>query len=110
MNIQVFGKSKCFDSRKTERYFKERKIKFQHINIAKYGISRGELLSVIDAVGLDAVVNEKAKDIEMLTYLGYDSDKIEKLLENPDFIKTPIVRNGRKATVGYHPEIWETWD
>lgn len=110
MNIQIFGKSKCFDTKKAERYFKERKIKYQYIDIMKYGISRGEFNSVIAAVGLDDLVDEKARGCEMLKYLGYDNDKIEKLLENPGFIKTPVVRNGRRSAVGYHPEIWGTWD
>jgi arsenate reductase len=110
MNIQIFGKSKCFDTKKAERYFKERRIKYQLIDILKYGISRGELLSVVNAIGMDSVIDEKAKGAEVLKYIGYEEDRFDKLLDNPEYIKTPVVRNGRKATVGYHPEIWETWD
>jgi len=110
MNIQIFGKSKCFDTKKAERYFKERRIKFQSIDLLRYGMSRGEFDSVKRAVGLDAMIDEKAKDIELLKYLAYDADKEEKLLEEPKFIKTPIVRNGRQATVGYCPEIWKDWE
>ena len=110
MNIQIFGKSKCFDTKKAERYFKERRVKFQQIDLLRFGISRGEFASVKNAVGLQALIDENARDIELLQYLAYDEDKIEKLLENPAFMKTPIVRNGKKATVGYCPEVWKTWE
>jgi len=110
MNIQIFGKSKCFDTRKAERYFKERGIKFQRIDLPEIGMSKGELSSVKAAVGLDAMIDETARDVEILKYLAYDTDREEKLLENPLFIKTPVVRNGKKATVGYCPEVWKTWE
>lgn len=110
MNIQIFGKSKCFDTKKAERYFKERKIKFQSIDLPRYGMSKREFDSVKSAVGLDAMIDEKSKDYDLLKYLAYDSDRAEKLLEDPSLIKTPIVRNGKKATVGYCPEIWKQWE
>ena len=110
MNIQIFGKSKCFDTKKAERYFKERGIKFQRIDMIGVGMSWGEFSSVKAAVGLDAMTDDKTAGAEIINYLAYDADKEEKLFENPAFIKTPIVRNGKIATVGYRPEIWKTWD
>ena len=110
MNVQIFGKSKCFDTKKAERYFKERKIKYQMIDLPRYGISPRELDSVKACVGLDGLIDEKAKDSELLRYLAYDADKLDKLLENPALIKTPIVRNVRKATVGYCPDVWKDWE
>jgi len=110
MNIQIFGKTKCFDTKKAERYFKERRIKFQRIDLVGIGMSRGEFNNVKSSVGLDALIDESAHGAEIFKYLAYDSDKEEKLLENPDFIKTPIVRNGKKATVGYCPDIWKNWE
>ena len=80
MKIQIWGKSKCFDTKKVERYFKERRIPYQAIDLLRYGMSRGELTSVKNAVGLDAL------------------------------LQTPIVRNGRQATVGYCPDVWKTWE
>ena len=109
MNIQIFGKSKCFDTKKAERWFKERRIKFQSIDLVKVGISPGELKSVMAAVGLEALIDPRHPDAALLNYLAYDADKAEKLLEDPRLLKTPIVRNGRQATVGYHPEVWQTW-
>ncbi|MDD5938614.1 MAG: arsenate reductase family protein [Clostridiales bacterium] len=110
MNIQIFGKSKCFDTKKAERWFKERRIKFQPVDLLRYGMSRGELTSVVRAVGLDALIDQKNPDAALLNYLAYDADKLEKLLENPKLIKTPVVRNGRQATVGYQPEVWQNWE
>ncbi|BDF68605.1 ArsC family transcriptional regulator [Oscillospiraceae bacterium] len=110
MNIQIFGKSKCFDTKKAERYFKERRVKFQAVDLLKYGMSRGELLSVIRAVGLDAVIDQKHPDAPLLNYLAYDDAKLEKLVEDPRLLKTPIVRNGKLATVGYQPEVWKSWE
>ena len=110
MNIQIFGKNKCFDTKKAQRWFKERGIKFQMIDLAQKGMSRGELDSVLKAVGeLDALIDEKSKGYSSLSYLAYDEDKKEKLLEDGLLIKTPVVRNGRQATVGYQPEVWATW-
>jgi len=110
VNIQIFGKSKCFDTKKAERYFKERKIKFQRIDLVQFGMSRGEFNSVKQAVGLSAMIDERANDAEILAYLAYEADKEEKLFENPELIKTPIVRNGKKATVGYCPDMWKQWE
>lgn len=110
MNIQIFGKSKCFDTKKAERYFKERRVKVQAIDLLKYGMSKGELLSVKNAVGLAALIDEKNPDSVLLQYLAYDEDKLEKLWEDPRLLKTPIVRNGKKATVGYCPDVWKDWE
>jgi len=110
MNIQIFGKSKCFDTKKAERFFKERRIRFQRVDLLDVGLSRGEFNSVKSAVGLDALIDNSANGVEVLTYLAYDRDKEEKLLENPEFLRSPIVRNGKLATVGFCPDIWKDWD
>jgi len=110
VNIQIFGKNKCFDTKKAERYFKERRIKYQFIDLPRYGMSPRELESVLRCVGLDALINEKSEDAEILRHLAYDRDKIDRLLDDPSLLKTPIVRNGKQATVGYCPEVWGTWE
>ena len=110
MNIQIFGKSKCFDSKKAERWFKERRIKYQYIDVLKYGMSRGELSSVKNAVGLEAMADPADRDYPLFQYLASADAKLEKLFEVPELLKTPIVRNGKKATVGYCPEIWKNWE
>ena len=110
MNIQIFGKPKCFDTKKAERYFKERRVKYQYIDLKKYGISKGELTSVLRSVKLEDLIDEKHPDAPLLRYLAYNEAKIEKLLEDPTLLKTPIVRNGKQATVGNQPEVWKGWE
>ena len=108
MNIQIYGTAKCFDTKKAQRYFKERNIKFQFIDLAKYGMSKGEYQSIKKALNmkLEDLVNEKSKKYEssFIKYLASEEAKEEKLLENQELFKTPIVRNGKKATLGYCPE------
>lgn len=110
MNIQIFGRKKCFDTQKAQRYFKERRIKFQYIDVDRFGMSKGELQSVKNAVGLEALINEKDQDYPLIQYLATNEAKFEKLLEDPYLIKTPVVRNGKQATVGYCPDVWKTWE
>lgn len=113
MNIQIFGTKKSFDTKKAQRYFKERRIRFQFIDLREKEMSKGELQSVMRAVGgLDALVDPKAKDqdtVALITYLA-ESQKFDKLLENQQILREPIVRNGKQATVGYEPDTWKTWE
>ena len=113
MNIQIFGTKKSADTRKTERFFKERGIKFQAVDLKEKGLSKGELQSVIQAVGgIEKVLDPDTKERDLLAMMQYivPEDRFEKLLENPSLLKQPIVRNGKKATVGYCPEVWKTWE
>ena len=113
MNIQIFGKSKCFDTKKAERYFKERRIRFQSIDLKKFGMSGREFDSVLSAVGgVDKLIDWDSKD-PLVTQMKYMDDRIAKedmLFDNPCLMRTPIVRNGKKATAGYCPEVWEAWE
>ena len=113
MNIQIFGTKKSADTRKAERFFKERGIKFQFVDMKEKGLSKGEFNSVAQAVGgMDALIDENAKDKDTLALIKYtaEEDKLEKILENQQILKMPIVRNGKQATVGYQPEVWKAWE
>lgn len=113
MNIQIFGTKKCFDTKKAERYFKERGVKYQLIDMKEKGMSRGEFNSVKQAVGgLDKLIDDKCKDSELITLLKYlsDTDKEEKVFENQHAIKTPVVRNGKQASIGFQPDEWKNWN
>ena len=113
MNIQIFGTKKNADTRKAERFFKERGIKFQAVDLKEKGLSKGELQSVVQAVGgIEKVLDPDTKERDLLAMMQYivPEDRFEKLLENPSLLKQPIVRNGKKATVGYCPEVWKTWE
>lgn len=113
MNIQIFGKSKCFDTKKAERWFKERRIRVQYIDLLRYGMSNGEFNSVLRAVGgIDKLINWDSKDeeIALLRYMDDTLAKEDKVFDRVELMKTPIVRNGKKATLGYCPEIWQAWE
>lgn len=113
MNVQVFGTRKSFDTKKAQRWFKERRIRFQFVDLKERGMSRGELQSVMRAVGgLEVLLDPKAKDQDTLALVSHlaESQRFDKLLENQQVLREPIVRNGRQATVGYAPETWQTWE
>lgn len=113
MNIQIFGTKKSFDTKKAQRWFKERRIKFQFIDMREKEMSKGELRSVAQAVGgIDALLNSKSKDEDTLALVQHlaESQRFDKLLENQQLLREPIVRNGRQATVGNCPDVWATWE
>lgn len=113
MNIQIFGTKKSADTRKAERYFKERGIRFQSIDLKEKGLSKGEFQSVMQAVGgLEALIDPDAKDKDLLALIKYIAaeDRLQKVLENQSVLRQPIVRNGKQASVGYQPEIWKSWN
>ena len=112
MNIQIFGSKKNNDSKKAERYFKERGIRCQYIDMREKGMSAGEFQAVMRAVGgLDYMIDNETKDQDTLSMIRYmsDEDACEKILENQHLLLLPIVRNGKQATVGYQPEAWKEW-
>jgi len=112
MNIQIFGIKKCFDTKKAERYFKERKINYQFVDLTLLGLSKGELQSVRVAVGLKNLVNSESKDYKRLNmgHIISAEGREDMLLTNPSLYKTPIVRNGKQATLGYEPDVWASWE
>ena len=112
MNIQIFGTKKDFETKKAERYFKERGIRYQFIDMKEKGMSKGEFNSVAQVNGgLENMINWEGKDKDLLALIKYiaEEDKLEKVLENPQVIKTPVVRNGKQSTLGYQPDIWKVW-
>ncbi len=112
MKIQIFGVKKCFDTKKAERFFKERKISYQFVDLTMFGLSKGELQSVKASIGLNNLVNSASKDYKKLNmaHIISASGKEEMLLNNPSLYKTPIVRNGNQSTVGYVPTVWALWE
>ena len=112
MNIQIFGKSKSFDTKKAERWFKERRIKYQSIDLVKYGMSGKEFDSVLRAVGgIDNLIDwdSKSPEVTLMRYMDDKRAKEDKVFDSPELMKAPVVRNGKEATVGFRPEVWETW-
>ena len=113
MNIQIFGKSKCFDTKKAERYFKERRIKYQSIDLKRFGMSGREFDSVLRAVGgIDKLIDweNKSQEVTNMKYMSDSRAKEDKVFDDPTLMKTPVVRNGKQATVGYQPDVWKNWE
>ena len=112
MNIQIFGTKKSFDSKKAERYFKERGIKYQFIDMKEKGLSKGEFNAVCQAVGgYEKLIDPDCRDKDLLALIRYiaEEDRVEKILENQKILKVPIVRNGKQAAIGYEPDVWKEW-
>jgi len=111
MVVQIFGSAKCFDTKKAERYFKERNIKYQFIDLFKYGLSKGEFASVKAAIGLNNLFNQRTSEYKRLNLQNIVASSVreEILFNNPKLYKTPIVRSGKRATAGYQPDVWKDW-
>lgn len=107
--IQIFGTKKCFDTKKAERFFKERKIKYQFIDLKEKEMSKGEFTSVAKAIGVNNLINQKAKDYKKLNFDKVRSSEVkeELLFKNQSVMKTPVVRNGKVAVVGCDVEKWK---
>lgn len=113
LNIQIFGKSKCFDTKKAERYFKERRIKYQYVDLLRYGLSGKEFDAVLRGVGgIDELIdwNSSSPDITLMKYMDDARGKEDKVFDDPALMRTPIVRNGKQVTLGYCPEVWKNWE
>ena len=109
LNIQIFGTKKCGDTRKAERFFKERGINFQFRDLAEMGIAKGELENIRRSIPLDDLLDKESKQFKKrnLSYMVFNTE--EELLGDPLLFKTPIVRNGKISTIGYAPHIWNEW-
>ena len=113
MNIQIFGKSKCFDTKKAERYFKERRIKYQYIDLPKFGLSSREFDAVLRGVGgVDNLINweSSSPEVTLMKYMDDVRAKEDKVYDHPELMRTPIVRNGKQVTIGYCPDEWSKWE
>jgi arsenate reductase-like glutaredoxin family protein len=109
MNIQIFGTKKCSDSRKAERFFKERRIPFHYRELTEKGLAKGELDNITRSIPLEELLDKTGKQFQKrnLSYMVYKIE--EELLTDPLLLKTPIVRNGKESTIGYAPETWLKW-
>jgi arsenate reductase (glutaredoxin) len=110
VNIQIFGTKKCRDTQKAERYFKERRISYHFVDLGERGLSKGEMERIKAAVGLESMLNRESREYGKRNMQYIVHNREEMMLQHPMLLKTPIVRNGAKATVGYCPEVWQEWE
>ncbi len=111
MNIQIYSGKKNFDAQKAERYFKERRIPFQNLDLKKHRLGEREIRLMISAIGTDALIDWEDKKVREHPACYYDRAEllIPAIQENPWLLKLPIVRNGNKMTIGYRPDEWDKW-
>lgn len=112
MNIQIYCGKKNFDAQKAERYFKERRIPFQALDLKKHRLGEREIRLMLSAIGRDALIDREDKKVKEHPACYYDRDDllIPAIQESPWLLKMPIVRNGNRMTVGYQPDVWEQWE
>ncbi len=111
MNIQLYISKKGFDVQKTERFFKERRIKVQVMDLKKHRLGERELQVMAKGVGLAGLLDREDRKVveHPASYCNVDSVLRDYLIECPWLLRSPIVRNGSKCTIGYQPEVWEQW-
>ncbi len=109
MVVQIFGTPKCKVTRKAERFFKERRVSLQIIDLREKGLSPGEFRNIIRVVSPEGLIDTESRQYRdrNLAYMKFDLE--EELLNDPLLLRTPIVRYGSKVTIGYEPEIWKEW-
>jgi len=109
MNIQILGLKNCNKSKKAERFFKERRINFHFRDLAEKGLSKGELENICRVINPEELINQESKQYKKrgLEFMVFNIE--DELLDDSLIIKTPIVRNGNKVTVGVEPDIWNEW-
>ncbi len=111
MNIQVYCGRKNFDTQKAERWFKERRIPFQCLDLKKHRLGEREIRMMVSAIGIEEMIDRDDKKVREHPACYYDRAEllVPAVQEAPWLLKSPIVRNGNRMTAGYRPEIWETW-
>lgn len=107
--IQIFGTKKCNDTQKAIRFFKERNIKTQFIDLNEKGLSKGELDSICRNIPIEQLLDSSGKQFKKrnLEFMTYDLET--ELLQDPLLLKTPITRFGRLAQIGIATEDWKKW-
>ena len=110
MGLQIYC-GKGFDTQKAERFFKERRVSYQRVDVLRYGIGKRELESVATAVGLEALCDRQSKAFResVIAYTQNRDAILAGLMEKPHLLRLPIVRCGKLATVGVCPDVWTRW-
>ena len=110
MNIQIFGTKSCNDTKKAERYFKERRINFHFRDLNEKGLAKGELENIARVIPIEELIDKEGKQYKKRNMKFMVFDLEEELLADPLLLVTPIVRNGKEVTIGYQPDVWKKWE
>lgn len=109
MNIQIIGTKKCNGTKKAQRFFKERRINFHFKDLDEKGLSKGELENICRVFDCEEVIDKEGKQYKKrgLQFMVFNIE--EELLTDAQLLKTPIVRNGNKVTIGVEENTWNNW-
>ncbi len=109
MNIQIIGTKKCSDTRKAERFFSERRIKYHFRDLNEKGLAKGELENISRSIPVEELIDRNGKEFKKrnLQFMKFDIE--DEILNDALLLKTPIVREGKNATVGFQPDEWKKW-
>ena len=109
MNIQIIGTRKNADTRKCERFFRDRGIAYQFVDLAQRALSAGEVTNIAQAAGRDDLIDTGSKSYSKRGMAYMEFDPVEEILEDPMLLRQPVVRNGGRASIGYDEEVWKSW-
>jgi arsenate reductase-like glutaredoxin family protein len=109
MNIQIIGTKKCTDTKKAQRFFKDRSVNFHFLDLNEKPLSKGELTKISQKIGKDELIDTESKEYKNKGLAWMDYDAVEEVMENNLLLKTPIVRNGTEVTAGYDQKTWTLW-
>lgn len=107
MVVQIYGRRKCKTSRKAERFFSERGIAFQSVDIDAKAPGRRELELFAEVIGIDAILDAESKAYRDRGFAYMEFDAIDEIASDPRLLRTPIVREGRACAVGDDPAFWK---
>jgi arsenate reductase (glutaredoxin) len=112
MNVQIFGFHDCQDTRKAQRFFAERRIAVHFVDLDERPASKGELRRFAERFGPAAVIDKDGpayKAMGLRVALDSPQRLLERALTAPRLLRTPLVRNGAKVTIGHTPDEWQAW-
>ena len=109
MNLQIIGTRKCRDTRKAQRFFSDRGIRYAFVDLAERRLSAGELRNIARVAGEETLLNTESREYRErgMQYMVFDT--LAELERHPELIRTPVVRNGKEVTVGLAEETWKRW-
>lgn len=109
MNIQIIGTKKCSDTKKAQRFFKERNVNFHFLDLNEKPLSKGELTKIAQKLGPENIIDDQSKAYKAKGLAWMDYDPVEEVMENNQLLKTPVVRNGNEVTAGIEQKTWNLW-
>jgi arsenate reductase (glutaredoxin) len=112
MQVQIFGTKKCPETRKAQRFFSERRIQIHFVDLKEKAASRGELLRFVQKFGVEALLDRDGRrfqDLGLATARYGEERWVERLVEDPALLRTPLVRMQQRLAIGWEEPQWREW-